>query len=194
MKRCTVLGLVICLIGCTTLQPVTGNPAAVQQRIASGTLLKRGDHILVLTKDGRTRDFDVTSTSASTIEGRHESISIDQIVSIRKRKFSVKKTALAVGLTVIVAAAAAVAVVAVCSAGGCRSSTGRVSRRSARFAQPLPPPSLVLPARPQNSQLQRCDGPSGESKSQEDDGESARARRCTTQAGKALCSATANYK
>ncbi len=67
MKRFTVLGLIICLIGCTTLQPVTGNPAALQKRIASGELLKRGDHVDILTKDGRTRDFNVTSVSASTM-------------------------------------------------------------------------------------------------------------------------------
>jgi hypothetical protein len=175
MKRCTVLGLIICLIGCTTLQPVTGNPASVQQRIASGALLKRGDHVVVLTKDGRTHDFNVTSISASTIEGRHESISIDQIALIQKRQLSVEKTAMAVGLAVVVAAA----VVAVCSVGGCRSSAGRASGRSARFAQPLPPP-LLLPAPPQNSQLRRCDGPSGESKSQGDGGESANMRRCAT--------------
>jgi hypothetical protein len=178
MKRCTVLGLIICLIGCTTLQPVTGNPAAVQQRVASGALLKRGDHVVVLTKDGRTHDFSVTSISASTIEGRHESISIDQIAIIQRRKLSVEKTVLAVGLTVVVAAA--VIVVAVCSVGGYRSPAGRASGRSARFAQPHPPPQLLLPTPPQNSQLQRCDGPGGESKSQEDGGESAHARRCAT--------------
>jgi hypothetical protein len=176
MKRCTVLGLIICLIGCTTLQPVTGNPAAVQQRIASGALLKRGDHVVVLTKDGRTHDFNVTSISASTIEGRHESISIDQISFIQKRKLSVGKTALAVGLTVLVAAA--VVVVTVCSVGGYRSSAGRVSGRSYRFAQPLPPP--LLPTPPQNSPLQRCGGPSSESKGREDGGESAHVGRCTT--------------
>jgi hypothetical protein len=178
MKRCTVLGLIICLIGCTTLQPVTGNPAAVQQRIASGALLKRGDHVVVLTKDGRTHDFNVTSVSASTIEGRHESISIDQIAFIQKRKLSVEKTALAVGLTVVVAAV--VVVVAVCSVGGFRSSAGRASGRSARFSKPLPPQPLLLPTPPQNNQLQRCNGPSNESKSQEDGGESADVRRCAT--------------
>jgi hypothetical protein len=174
MKRCTVLGLIICLIGCTMLQPVTGTPAAVQQRIASGALLKPGDGVVVLTKDGRTHDFNVTSISTSTIEGRHESISIDQIDFIQTRKFSVEKTALVVGLAVVVAA-----VVVVCSVGGCRSSAPRASGRSGRFAQPLPPP-LLLPTPAPNSQRQRCDGPSGESKSQEDGGESAHVHRCAT--------------
>jgi hypothetical protein len=171
MKRCAVLGLIICLIGCTTLQPVTGNRAAVQQRIASGALLKRGDAVVVLTKDGRTHDFNVTSTSASTIEGRYESISIDQIDFIQTRKLSVEKTALAVGLAVVVAAA----VVVVCSVGGCRSSAPRASGRSGRsgrFAQPLPQP-LLLPTPPPNSLRQRCD-------SEGDDGESPHVQRCAT--------------
>jgi hypothetical protein len=178
MKRCAILGLIVCLIGCTTLQPVTGNPAAVQQRIASGALLKRGDHVVVRTMDGRTHDFNVTSISASTIEGRHESISIDQIAFIQKRIISVEKTALAIGLPVVIAAA--VVVVAVCSVRGYHSSAGRASGRSARFAQPRQPQQLLLPTPPQNSQLQRCDGPSDENKGQEDGGESARVRPCAT--------------
>jgi hypothetical protein len=156
-----IIGIGLLGAGCTTLQPVTGNPAAVQQRIASGALLKPGDHVVVLTKDGRTHDFKVTSVSASTVEGRYQSISIDQIASIQKRKLSVGKTALAVGLTVVVAAA--VVVVAVCSVGGYRSSAGRASAgrasgRSARAAQPAPPPPLQLPTFPQTCQLQSCDG------------------------------------
>jgi hypothetical protein len=125
--------------------------------------------------DGRTHDFNVTSISASTIEGRHESISIDQIAFIQKRKLSVEKTALAIALPIVVAA---VVVVVVCSVGRYHLSGGRASGHSARSAQPLPPPQLQLPTPPQNSQLQRCDGPSAESKSQEDDGESAHVRRC----------------
>ncbi len=115
MKRFTVLGLIICLIGCTTLQPATGNPATLQQRIASGELLKRGDDVDILTKDGRTHDFSVKSVSAGTIDGPHESISIDQVAVVQKRKLNVGKTMLAVGLSVVVVAA--VVAIAVCSGG-----------------------------------------------------------------------------
>jgi hypothetical protein len=39
MKRLLVLGLIVCLVaGCMTLRPVTGNPADVHQRMASGAL------------------------------------------------------------------------------------------------------------------------------------------------------------
>jgi hypothetical protein len=177
MKAFIAFCLIVCVVGgCTTLQPVTGSPAAVQQRISSGALLKPGDDVLIRTEDGRTYYFNVTSVNASTIEGRHESILIDQIASIEKRKLSVGKTALAaVGLTVVVAAA--VVVVAVYTVGGYRSSGGRASWHSGRFAQPVPPP-LLTPL--QNSQLQSCDGSSGESKGQEDSGGSAHVHRCAT--------------
>lgn len=178
MKEFMVLCLIICLVAsCTTLQPVTGKPGAVQQRIASGALLKPGDYVVVLTEDGKTHYFNVTSINASTIEGRNESISIDQIASIQKPKLSVGKTALAVGLTVV--AAAALVVVSVYSVGAYRSSGSRASRRSARLDQPVP---LLLPhpTPPQNSEIQSCDGPSGESKGQKDSGETAHVRRCAT--------------
>jgi len=169
MKRFTILGLIICLIGCTTLQPVTGNPASLQRRIASGELLKPGDDVDILTKDGRTHVFSVTSVSASTIEGQNESISIDQIALIQKRKLNVGETVLAVGLGVVVVAA--VVVVAVCCVrryGG--RSAGHASRGHGGYTQPLPP-SLPLPQTPpQTPQRQTCTGPGSESKAQEECG------------------------
>jgi hypothetical protein len=111
MKRFTVLVLIICLGGCTTLRPVAGNPSGLQQRIASGELLKRGDHVAVLTNDGAMHEFNVTAVSASTIDGKHESIRIDQVSALQKRQLNVGKTALVVGLTVV--GAATIAAVAI---------------------------------------------------------------------------------
>jgi hypothetical protein len=183
MKRFTVLGLIVCLFGCTTMQPVTGNPAALQQRIASGELLKQGDDVIIRTKDGRTHVFSVESVSASTIDGQYESISIDQVALIQKRKLNVGETALAVGLGVVVLAA--VVVVAVCCvrnyggrSGGHRSA-GHASRGRgpARYTQPLPPSLPQLQTPPQIPQPQTCDGPGSESKTQgECGGESAALR------------------
>ena len=168
MKRLTVLGLIICLIGCTTLQPVTGNPATLQQRIASGELLKRGDDVDILTKDGRTHVFSVKSVSASTIDGQQESISIDQIALIQKRKLNVGETALAVGLGVVVVAA--VVVVAVGSGGRHGGwSGGHAYRGHAHYAPPHP--SLqILQISPQNPQAQTCAEPGSESKTQQECG------------------------
>jgi hypothetical protein len=180
MKQLFVLCLIFCLsAGCTTLQPVGGNSATLQQRIASGELLKTGDDVDILTKDGRTHVFSVKSVSAGTIDGQHESISIDQVALIQKRKLNVGETALAVGLGVVIVAA--VVVVAVCSVGryGGRSAS-HASQGAAHHTQPLPPSLPLLQTPPQTPQLQTCAGPSGESKSQEDGGESGHVRRCAT--------------
>lgn len=168
MKRFTVLGLIICLIGCTSLQPVTGNPAVLQQRIASGELLKPGDDVDIVTKDGARHVFSVMSVSASTINGRHESIAIDQVVLVQKRKLNVGETALAVGLGIVVVAA--VVVVAVCCVGrsGGRSG-GHAPRVPAHYSR-TPPPSLQLVQPPslQTPQLQTCAGPGSEDNTQEE--------------------------
>jgi hypothetical protein len=164
MKRFTVLGLIICLIGCTTLQPVSGNRASLQQRLASGEVLKPGDSVDILTKDGKTHSFSVKSVSANTIDGQKESISIDQVTLIQKRTLNVGATALAVGLGVVVVAA--VVVVAVCSVGryGGRSSR-HAFRGSGGNTQPLPP-SLPLLRAPSQAPLQTCSRSASDSKTQ----------------------------
>lgn len=169
MKRFTVLGLIICLIGCTTLQPVSGDSAALQQRIASGELLKRGDEVNILTKDGKTHFFAVKSVSATTIEGQNQSIAIDQVARIQKRKVNVGETALAVGLGAVVVAA--VVVVAVCSAGiyGGRSA-GHSIRGHGGHTQPFPPSVPLLQTSSKTPQLQTCAGPGSDSKTQQECG------------------------
>jgi hypothetical protein len=168
MKRFTVLGLIICLIGCTTLQPVSGNPASLQQRIASGGLLKRGDNVDILTKDGRTHVFSVKSVTASTIDGQHDSISIDQVTLIQKRKLNVGETALAVGLSVFVVAA--VVVVAVCSVGRYGGRSAGHASRGPGHTQPFPPSLPLLRTPSQTPQLQTCDRSGSDSKTQKECG------------------------
>lgn len=172
MRRFTVLGLIICLIGCTTMQPVTGNPSALQRRVASGELLKRGDDVIIRTEDGRTHVFSVKSVSTSTIDAQNESISIDQVAFIEKRKLNVGETVLAVGLGVVVVAA--VVVVAVCcvrnyrGGSGGHQSAGHASRGHAHYTQPLPPSLPQLQTPPQTPQPQTCDGPGSASKTQQE--------------------------
>jgi hypothetical protein len=164
MKRFTVLGMIICLIGCTTLQPISGNRATLPQRLASGEVLKPGDKVDILTKDGKTHSLSVKSVSANAIEGEKESISTDQVALIQKRTLNVEATALAVGLGVVVAAA--VVVVAVCSVGryGGRSS-GHAFR--GRGGTQRVPPSLPVLRAPSQTPLQACAGPTSDSKTEE---------------------------
>jgi hypothetical protein len=118
MKRFVVYGLIICLGGCTTMRPVAGNPSELQQRIASGELIRRGDRVALLTKDGATHEFKVTSLSASTIDGKLESIPVDQVAAVQKRELNVGKTVLIVGLTVVGAASIIVVVDGIRTAAG----------------------------------------------------------------------------
>jgi len=111
MKRLAVSVLILCLAGCTTLRPVGGTPCELQQRIVSGAVLKRGDHVVILTSDGRAHEFNVVSVSASSIDGRHESIPMDQIASVQKREMNGELTAMTVGLTVVRVALSVVLVV-----------------------------------------------------------------------------------
>jgi len=94
MKCLTAWALIIAMTGCTTLRPITTDQANLPQRIATEELLKPGDHVVIKTKDRQTYEFDVTSSGAGSIDGKHQSIPIDQVVSIQKRELSGKKTAL----------------------------------------------------------------------------------------------------
>jgi hypothetical protein len=117
MKCFTVWVLVMCLAGCTTMRPVTGTSSDLQQRLASGGLIKRGDHVVIVMTDGSWHEFTVTSLDASTIDGKRESIPIDQVTSIQKRQLNVGKTLLVIGLTLVGAAAVDALVVGIGQAG-----------------------------------------------------------------------------
>jgi hypothetical protein len=93
--------LIIALAGCTTLQPIAANQSDIAQRIAGGELLKAGDYVAIETKDGETSEFRVISLSATSIDGKHQSVALDQVVSIQKRVASSKKTVLLIGLILI---------------------------------------------------------------------------------------------
>jgi hypothetical protein len=96
MKCFTTWILMIALAGCTTLRPIAVNQSDFSQRIASGELLKIRDHVIIETVDGQTYEFDITSISPATIDGKQRSIPIDQIVTIQKRVLSTKRTLLLV--------------------------------------------------------------------------------------------------
>jgi hypothetical protein len=104
MKCFTVWVLIIALGGCTTLQPISIEQPDFSLRIASGELLKVGDHVAIETKDHETYEFAVTSLSATSIGGKRRSIPIDQVLSLEKRVANGKKTVLLVGVIILGAA------------------------------------------------------------------------------------------
>lgn len=101
MRTLAVLAALVVCVGCTTLKPVAGTPADLREKIASGQILKAGDRVLIVTTDAKPHRFAVTAIQAGVIQGKGESVPIDQVASLQKRRFSRGKTiALVAGLAV----------------------------------------------------------------------------------------------
>lgn len=111
MKRFIVLIAVTSIAGCTTLRPIEGTPTQLQQRISSGELLKTGDRVAIVTTDAKWHQFSVTGLSAGLIEGRAESVPVDQVAALEKREFSRAKTLILVA-GIVLAVGAGIAIVA----------------------------------------------------------------------------------
>lgn len=100
--RCFIaLAATISLAGCTTLRPIEGTPTELQQRLNSGDLLESGDRVSIVTADHKTHVFRVTAVSAGFIEGRGQSVPVDQVVLVQKRQFSRAKTWVLAGAGVL---------------------------------------------------------------------------------------------
>jgi hypothetical protein len=86
MKTMIAWVLMLSLVGCATMSPITGSPSELQQRIAARELLKPGDHVRITTTDGKNHDFDVTSVSAYSIDGSKESVLVKDVFAVEKRE------------------------------------------------------------------------------------------------------------
>ena len=84
--------MTISLVGCTTLQPIAGSCPELGQQIAVGAVLKPGDRVVIATADGHRHKLAVTAVDSGSVQGKRESVPIDQIVSVQKRVFSSQKT------------------------------------------------------------------------------------------------------
>lgn len=109
-----VLALTVILSGCTSLRPVTGAPEDLRQRINTGALLKAGDSVLIVTTYGKVHRFEVTGVSDGVIQGRTDSVPVDQLASLEKRVANPLGTAT---LVIVALAVGSLAVVAHTGAG-----------------------------------------------------------------------------
>lgn len=102
--------LALCLLGCTTLEPVVGSGIDLQQRLSTEGLVKPGDRVEVRTVDGTVHRLTVVSVGAAELVGDRETIAIDQIASVSKQQLNARRTttlAEAMVLAVLVGLAAA---------------------------------------------------------------------------------------
>lgn len=92
-RTAALLSAALLSAGCTTLRPIEGSPAELRQRINSGALLKPGDRVVIVASDGTVHRFAIKSVDAGIIQGRSESVPIEQVTRLRQRQFSRSKTA-----------------------------------------------------------------------------------------------------
>ena len=110
MRKIIVCVLIVVMApGCTTLHPIAGSSSELQQRINSGELLRVGDRLEIATTDGKTHQITVNGFGDGRIDGKEESIRVDQIVSLQKREYSGGKTLALVGVAVLVVVGAVAA-------------------------------------------------------------------------------------
>jgi hypothetical protein len=104
MRCLIILITLICVAGCTTLQPIAGTSLELQERINSAALLKAGDRVLIVTADNANHAFKVTDVGAGLIKGGAITIPVDQVASVEKRQFSTGKTVALVVLSLLAVA------------------------------------------------------------------------------------------
>ena len=103
--------------GCTILESSRLPPEELRSLIRDGSLVETGDQVSVVTRDGREHTFTVSRVEADAIAGGTEggaevTISIDDVVALRKRRIDAVRTAAAAvgGYLVVVAAVAVYAI------------------------------------------------------------------------------------
>ncbi len=86
---CAVLGS-----ACTTLRPVQLATDDAKQQITSGQLLKPGDKVRLITRDGKAHEFAITAIDAAegTVKGHADSVRVADIVTVEKRAPALGKT------------------------------------------------------------------------------------------------------
>ena len=87
MRCFTAWVLIVAVTGCTTMRPIDGSPAELQQFINSGELLKAGDRVRIVTADEKTHRFAITKVAAGLIVGSNESVPVDQVMCVEKQQF-----------------------------------------------------------------------------------------------------------
>lgn len=104
MKRVLQSMIVVCaslaMLGCMALKPLSSDPTTLR------TTLKRGDHVEVVTSNGKETRFDVDAVDDSGVQGGGQRIAYTDIRSISRKQLAVGSTTLLV-LGIVAAGAVA---------------------------------------------------------------------------------------
>ena len=95
--------VVLSMVGCTTIQPLTVDPA----RLSS--TLKRGDQVEIVTSRGQQLQFRIDEVDATGLQGGGQRVAYNDIQSISRKQIDTKRTTLVVPGVVAAGALAAAA-------------------------------------------------------------------------------------
>lgn len=102
VKQLLAACVVLSMVGCTTIQPLTVEPARLAQT------LKPGDQVEIVTARGQQLQFKIDTVDATGLQGAGQRVAYEDIQSISRKQVDTKKTALVV-LGVVAAGALAAA-------------------------------------------------------------------------------------
>lgn len=101
LHRATALGLVMAVAGCA-MHPVLGPQSSLAASDQRPIPIARGDHLRVLTTDGRRRMVTIVDANEHALIGEHETIPIANLVFVERREFSGNRAAAGVGAAVLI--------------------------------------------------------------------------------------------
>lgn len=99
--------VVLSMVGCTTIQPLTLDPSHLS------STLKPGDKVQVVTSRGEQLDLKIDSVTASGLQGGGQTIAYNDIQSISRKEVDTSKT-----MWVVLGVVAAGAIAAAAGGGG----------------------------------------------------------------------------
>lgn len=118
---------IVALAGGTRLRPIVGTAPQLQREVAARVLLKAGDRVEIVTRDGRVHRLVVERIADGQVVGRRGSVPIEDIATIGKREVNLATGAVlgAVGPALLASAVASnCARHSSCPNGGSLSGTG----------------------------------------------------------------------
>jgi len=102
MKLISAMVVVLILTGCSTMTPVEMTPDQLHDQISAGDVLSEGEKVKIVTVDGKTHKFKVSSITDVSIIGDDIEVPIADIIAIETKEFSGGKTAVLAGSTILV--------------------------------------------------------------------------------------------
>ena len=118
MKIILPIVVLFAVCGCSTLKPVDMSPEQLHDQIFKAEIVHAGDKVRIVTFDGETYKFRVTSITSDQISGEDTTVPIANIVTLEIREFSGGKTAAVSAGSVVLIIGIASAVAAASLLGG----------------------------------------------------------------------------